>query len=225
MRKNQRGAMGLRYIAGEVLTGICAVHAIANLMGNLAMGSGIALLANLIAAVGCVGLFVTVIMYYDTEDMTQWPAVFMCAFLAQNIVRIFSTSWAYVFMLLPLAAMVLLILQNWNLFGIAAGGLTFVLNLVVGMIYAYTQPALLAARYLLPGFISGKLNSMYLLSLLLNNNSLMGIACICFFCILRTHGGSGGRFTPSDTPQNPGGFPNGNGGGYSSTPGSGGGFV
>lgn len=200
----------LRTIIGQVLTAICGVRAVIYFILCLFGGDGLGMLAQLLAAVSLVGLFVTVGKYHDSEDMAQWPAIFMCGYLGSNILLIFSSSWTYALMILPLVVMILLItmFSNQGIFGIGAGALMIVLNLIGGFIIYKTDPASVLTSVL----TNGRISSLYMAGVLVNNNSLMGIACILFFC----------QFPRK---QSMGGFIGSQSGGNTGSGGSGGGWV
>ena len=170
----------LRTVIGQVLTGICTIRAAIYTVMCLFGGDGLGMLAQILATVSLAGLFVAVRKYHDSEDMAQWPAIFMCGYLGSNILLIFSSSWTYALMILPLIVMILLItmFSTQGIFGIGAGTLMIVLNLIGGFIIYKTDPA----SVLISTLMGGKSSSLYMASLLVNNNSLMGIACILYFC-------------------------------------------
>lgn len=195
----------LRTIVGLILTGICAVRALVAIFWNIIQGNGFGMLANIVATVALVGLFITVMKYHDSEEMAQWPVIAMCLYLISNIFLIFGDSWTYVLMILPLIAMILqvTVFPRWGLLGIIAGTMMIVFNIIGGMIMFHSN-ALPPEAFAWSG---RRISSMWLALLLVNNNSLMGAACICFFCtFLNTvlYGDSSGRKLP---PQNStGGF-------------------
>lgn len=161
----------LRTIAGLVFTVICLIHAFVDIFINLFSGNGFGLLASVVAVMALLGLLITALRYHDSEDMDQWPLIFMCLYLISNLFLVFGSSWTYALMLLPLAALILLVtvFHDWGVMGIAAGALMILLTIVGGMIIRYSSP-------------EDHVTSMYVMSLLVSNNCLMGIACICFFC-------------------------------------------
>lgn len=161
----------LRTIAGLVFTVICLIHAFVDIFINLFSGNGFVLLASVVAVTALLGLLITALRYHDSEDMDQWPLIFMCLYLISNLFLVFGSSWTYALMLLPLAALILLItvFHDWGVMGITAGALMILLTIVGGMIIRCSSP-------------EDHVTSMYVMSLLVSNNCLMGIACICFFC-------------------------------------------
>lgn len=161
----------LRTIAGLVFTVICLIHAFVDIFINLFSGNGFGLLASVVAVTALLGLLITALRYHDSEDMDQWPLIFMCLYLISNLFLVFGSSWTYALMLLPLAALILLItvFHDWGVMGITAGALMILLTIVGGMIIRCSSP-------------EDHVTSMYVMSLLVSNNCLMGIACICFFC-------------------------------------------
>ena len=200
MSGQKRAVMTLPCYIGEILAVICAVRLIGTCAVNLFSMNALLLAANIIALVGCAGAFFSVLKFYNTPDMLLYPAIFMCVFLASDLLRIFAVHWSWLFMILPLAAVIVMRLMEWNVPGIIAGALTFVLNLFIGILY-FHQYRLIAAISALSG---GGISGMYMLTVLVNNNSLMGIACILFFLEkprrrqaetdLASHGGSDGGF-------------------------------
>lgn len=170
----------LRTIAGLVFTVICLIHAFVDIFINIFSGNGFGLLSSIVAVTALLGLLITALRYHDSEDMDQWPVIFMCLYLISNLFLIFGSSWTYALMLLPLAALILLVtvFHDWGVMGITAGVLMILLTIVGGMIIFHSNMAVSVISVL----SGGKISSMYLASLLVSNNCLMGIACICFFC-------------------------------------------
>lgn len=191
-------------ITGLVFTGICAAHAFVNIFINIYQGNGLSLLSNVVAVIALLGLYITASKYHDSEDMNQWPLAVMCLYLISNVFLIFGEHWTYALMLLPLAALVLLatVFYGWGLMGIIAGVLMIVLNIVGGMIIFHSSAAAETASAL----SDGKVSSMYLAGLLVSNNSLMGIACACFFCTFPKRSTYGGGTAPQEGPGSGGGF-------------------
>lgn len=171
-------------IVGLSLTGVCMAHCIGSIFVSIGAGNGFGMLGNIIALLALAVLFATTVKYHDTVDMQWWPAVAMCLYLGSNLILLFGNSWTLALMILPLIAMILQIavFPEWGLLGIIAGVMMFLLNIIGGMI-AFRSNTVVAVASMLSG---GRISSMYLVALLCNNNSLMGIACACLFSVFPT---------------------------------------
>ena len=178
---------------GNWLTVVSFVITVISLVRSVISGDGWGALAALVALVGLIGLLITVGKHHDSVKMCEFPAAFMSLFIASNLILVISEHWSYVFMLLPLVAMILLITATKNepVFGIVAGILMIILNLIIGIVIfrkVVNDPVSQTNMFLGPTlrelFFSNPrrgISSFYLAGLLLRTDSLMGLACILFF--------------------------------------------
>lgn len=169
----------LRTYIGQALTMFCTVRSVVDIIYFIVNGNGFGVLASMLSAAALICLFVSVNKYHDCQDMSQWPAIFMTAYIASNLFLI-SVHWTYILVLLPLVAMVLLlsVFNEWWVPGVSAGVLMVMLNFVIGVILY--KAAIILSFIKIP--ILDKVSSFYIASLFVRQLFLMGIACILFFC-------------------------------------------
>jgi hypothetical protein len=200
MAKQKRGAMPWYVIIGVILAGISAAECISGIFANLALGDGMAMLASIVATVGSVAFLVLCCVYHSTPDITQLPVIAAIVFAGSNLLRMFSASWSYLFFVAPIVLLVLLILQgDWNLWGILAGAAMIVMNLIAGMIALYSNPLIPAANLL----VSGRISSLYVAKLLMDSNTMMGIAIILVFLVIPRRTKTGADIMKGNQPDNP----------------------
>ena len=183
-------------LMGEGLVLISIIHSVISILANLALNHGISMLADIISLVAEIAILILVKIYFKEEEMYELPAVALIVYMAANLIRIFEISWSYLFFAIPIALMVLMILNQWNMFGIAAGGAMVLVNMIVVVIIYYATG-------------SNRYFSVYFCGSLLNNNSLMGIACILFYLVVKAK--RGGLISAGGTPSG-GGDPSDGGG-------------
>ena len=179
--KTSREAMDWFILIGEILVGICIVRSLLGVLFNLATNRGIVMLADIIAVVAEIAVIILVMFYFKQEEMYELPAIAMVVYMGTNLLRIFGSSWSYVFFVIPLGLMIATICMRWNVLGILAGVAMVFVNMIVAVIGFYTG---LIQIYF----------SAYFFSNLVNVNSLMGIACILFYLVVKDNA-SGGQIS------------------------------
>ncbi len=159
-------------LMGEGLVAICIVQSIVRMIVNLASNNGFSMLADIAACIAEVLILILVGIYFKEEEMYELPAVAWVIFLATNVIRIFTVSWTYILFLVPLALMIVMIVSRWNMWGIGAGAALTLINMVTTVIIYYLSDSDMSFS------VNFCLN-------LLNCNSLMGIACILFYLVVK----------------------------------------